>query len=90
MRSKPSPENPRPRSRLRLGLQALAIAVVTVLLGLLAQRTAAKEGGPHLVSQIEAGKTPRAPDFDLPVLWARSETWPGDLRAALANGRIPV
>jgi cytochrome c biogenesis protein CcmG, thiol:disulfide interchange protein DsbE len=88
MTSEPPPQNPSPRSRLRLGLQALAVAVVAVLLGLLAQRTLAKEGGAHLVSQVEAGKTPLAPAFDLPVLWPRAETWPEDLRDALADGRV--
>jgi cytochrome c biogenesis protein CcmG/thiol:disulfide interchange protein DsbE len=76
------------RSRLRVLLQAGAISIVALLLALLVLRTLAREAGPHLVSEVKAGNTPLAPDFDLPVLWPRAETWPAELRGALADGRV--
>jgi len=82
-----APERPRRRLGLRL-LQASALVLVALLLGLLVQRTLAKGAGPHLLSQIEAGEAPLAPDFDLPVLWPHAETWPTDLRGTLADGRL--
>ncbi len=78
------------RSRLRLLLQAGAVSLVALLLALLVMRTLAKEAGPHLVSEVKAGDKPLAPDFDLPVLWPRAETWPAELRDALADGRVSL
>lgn len=88
MSGEPAPEGPGRRSRLRLLLQAGALSIVALLLGLLVFRTLAKEAGPHLVSEVKAGNKPLAPDFDLPVLWPRAETWPAKLRGALADGRV--
>ena len=78
------------RSRLRLLLQAGAVSIVALLLGLLALRTLAKQAGPHLVSEVKAGNTPLAPDFDLSVLWPHAETWPAKLRGALADDRVSL
>jgi cytochrome c biogenesis protein CcmG/thiol:disulfide interchange protein DsbE len=89
MTSAPTPDPPRRRRRLLL-LQASALALVAVLLGLLVQRTLALGAGPHLVSEVKAGNRPAAPEFDLPVLWPRAETWPARLRATLADGRISL
>jgi cytochrome c biogenesis protein CcmG/thiol:disulfide interchange protein DsbE len=69
-------------------LQAGAFSILALLLALLVLRTLAREAGPHLVSEVRAGNKPLAPDFDLPVLWPRAETWPAKLRAALADGRV--
>jgi cytochrome c biogenesis protein CcmG/thiol:disulfide interchange protein DsbE len=90
MTSAPTPEPPRRRSWLHLALQASAVALVAVLLGLLVQRTLAQGAGPHLVSEVKAGNRPAAPEFDLPVLWPRAETWPARLGATLADGRISL
>ncbi|MGH3040458.1 MAG: TlpA family protein disulfide reductase [Gaiellaceae bacterium] len=76
------------RPSVSLVLQASAVAVIAVLFGLLVQRTLAQEAGPHLISEVKAGNTPAAPEFDLPVLWPRAETWPARLGGALDDGRI--
>jgi cytochrome c biogenesis protein CcmG/thiol:disulfide interchange protein DsbE len=73
---------------MRVVLQAAAVSVIALLLALLTMQVLAKGAGSHLVSEVEAGQRPRAPHFDLPVLWQRAETWPGDLRGALADGRV--
>jgi cytochrome c biogenesis protein CcmG/thiol:disulfide interchange protein DsbE len=73
---------------LRLVLRAAAVSVIGLLIALLTMRVLAEGAGSHLVSEVEAGERPRAPEFDLPVLWERAETWPGDLRGALADGRL--
>lgn len=89
MTSDPAPEPPTTgRRRLRLVLQAGALALIALLLGLLVQRTLANRAGPHLLSQIEAGKTPLAPDFDLEVIWPHAESWPAELRGALSDERL--
>jgi cytochrome c biogenesis protein CcmG/thiol:disulfide interchange protein DsbE len=90
MADDPTPERPRRRSWLRLSLQASALALVALLLGLLVQRTLAQGAGPHLVSEVKAGKRPAAPEFDLPVLWPHAETWPPELRRALADERLSL
>jgi cytochrome c biogenesis protein CcmG, thiol:disulfide interchange protein DsbE len=84
----PERQNRKPRSRLRLLLQVFAIGLIAALVGLLVQQTMAKEAGPHLVSEVEAGTNPQAPDFELSVLWAHPETWPVPVRHALADGRV--
>lgn len=88
MRSESASESPRRRSRLRLLLQTGALSLVALLFVLLLLRTLAERAGPHLVSDVAAGNRPIAPDFDLPVLWPRAETWPAKLRLALADGRV--
>lgn len=86
--SDPARRTRRSRPPMRVVLQAAAVSVVALLLVLLTMQVLAKGAGSHLVSEVEAGQRPRAPDFDLPVLWERAETWPGDLRGALAEGRV--
>ena len=88
MTSDPAPERARRLLRLRLLLQASALTLVALLLVLLVQRTLAKGAGPHLVSEVKAGNMPLAPDFDLPVIWPQAETWPAELRGALADERL--
>jgi cytochrome c biogenesis protein CcmG, thiol:disulfide interchange protein DsbE len=90
MSSEPGSVGPGGRLRLRLLLQAGAVSIVALLLGLLVLRTLDKQAGPHLVSEVKAGNTPLAPDFDLPVLWSHRETWPAKLRGALADGRVSL
>jgi thiol-disulfide isomerase/thioredoxin len=78
------------RRSVLLVLQVGAFAVVAALLGLLVKETLAQGTGTHLVSDIEAGKRPAAPAFDLPVIWPRAETWPASLQGALADERIEL
>jgi cytochrome c biogenesis protein CcmG/thiol:disulfide interchange protein DsbE len=74
----------------RLVLQVGAVAVVAALLGLLVRETLAQGTGTNLLSDVEAGKRPAAPEFDLPVIWPRAETWPASLRGALADERVAL
>jgi cytochrome c biogenesis protein CcmG/thiol:disulfide interchange protein DsbE len=64
--------------------------LVALLVGLLAVRTLAAGAGAELVSEIKDGKKPPAPDFDLPVIWPQAETWPLELRPALADDRLSL
>jgi len=88
MESEPGLERGGRQSRLRLLLQAGALALIVLLFVLLLQRTLAQGAGPSLISEVKEGKRPAAPDFDLPVIWLRSETWPTPLLGALADGRL--
>ncbi len=90
MAGNPASEGRVPSSRLRLLLQALAVAVVGLLIALLVQRTLAQGAGPGLVAEVKAGNKPPAPEFELPVLWPRAETWPASLRGSLADGRVSL
>jgi cytochrome c biogenesis protein CcmG/thiol:disulfide interchange protein DsbE len=85
-----APDSGRARSWLRLALRVAAVVIVAALLGLLVQKTLAKQAGPHLVSEVKAGNEPLAPDFDLPVLWLHPETWPAALRAAVRDGHLSL
>jgi cytochrome c biogenesis protein CcmG, thiol:disulfide interchange protein DsbE len=78
------------RRSVRLVLQAVAVAVVALLLGLLVQQTLVQGGGTHLLSDLDAGKKPAAPAFDLSVIWPRAETWPASLQGALADERVAL
>jgi cytochrome c biogenesis protein CcmG, thiol:disulfide interchange protein DsbE len=78
------------RRSVRLVLQAVAVAVVALLLGLLVQQTLVQGGGTHLLSDLDAGKKPAAPAFDLPVIWPRTETWPASIQGALADERVAL
>src|SRR5438874_608630 len=71
-------------------VRAAAIVFVVALLGLLIWDVTHGGGGSTFVSQIEHGKKPLAPAFALPVLWARSETWPARLRSRLADSRLSM
>jgi cytochrome c biogenesis protein CcmG/thiol:disulfide interchange protein DsbE len=88
--SDPEGDNRKPRSRLRLPLQVFAIGLIAALVGLLVRQTMAKEAGPHLASEVKAGRNPQAPDFELSVLWAHPETWPVPVRQALADDRVSL
>jgi len=78
------------RRSVRLALQVSAITVVAALLGLLVKETLAQGTGTHLISDIEAGKKPAAPEFELPVIWPRAETWPPSLQGAPTDERIAL
>jgi len=78
------------RRSVRLGMQVGALLVVAALLGLLVKETLAQGTGTHLISDVKAGKKPAAPEFDLPVIWPRGETWPASLQSALADERVAL
>ena len=89
----PEPEE-QPRQRrsgplLRM-LQVLALAVVAGLLTLLVWRVVHAGAGGRLVADVRSGKKPAAPQFTLPVLWARAETWPKGARRALADSQLSL
>jgi cytochrome c biogenesis protein CcmG/thiol:disulfide interchange protein DsbE len=71
-------------------LKAGAIALVVGLLALFAWATLAAGKGSSLVAQIAAGEAPRAPAFELEVMWPRTETWPRELRGAIADGSLSL
>jgi cytochrome c biogenesis protein CcmG, thiol:disulfide interchange protein DsbE len=92
----PSPpeaeEQPRPSrpSPLLRALQVLALAAVAGMLALLVWRVVHAGRGGQLVADVRSGKKPAAPQFTLPVLWARAETWPRDARRALGDGQVAL
>jgi cytochrome c biogenesis protein CcmG, thiol:disulfide interchange protein DsbE len=90
MGNEPTLNGPRRRSRVRLLLQAGALTLVALLLALLVLRTLEKRAGPHLVSEVNAGNRPLAPEFDLPIIWPHAESWPGNLRSVLADERVSL
>src|SRR2546422_1884921 len=78
--SEPTPEpssqpEKHPRSPIALTLQAATLIFVGGLLGLLVYRLIASERGGAVVAAIKAGRKPKAPHFDLKVIWQRPETW---------------
>jgi len=78
--SEPTPEpssqpEKQPRSPIALTLQAATLIFVGGLLGLLVYRLIASERGGAVVAAIKAGRKPKAPHFDLKVIWQRPETW---------------
>lgn len=84
------PVAPERSSRWRLGLKATALAAVVGLIALLLWATLASGEGKSLVAKIAAGEKPAAPRFDLPVIWARHETWPSSLASALSDGKLSL
>ena len=72
------------------GLQGVTLAVVVGLLVLLGWRLFNGGKGRELVSAIANDRKPRAPGFNLAVLWPHTETWPPSLRAALDDGKVSL
>jgi cytochrome c biogenesis protein CcmG/thiol:disulfide interchange protein DsbE len=84
------PRPPAPSSLLR-AVQLLALVAVAGLLVLLVWRVVHAGRGGQLVADVRAGKEPAAPQFTLPVLWARAETWPKKgARPALGDGQLSL
>jgi len=71
-------------------LQVLALAVVAGLLALLVWRVVHAGGGGRLVAEVRSGRKPAAPQFTLPVLWPRAETWAKETRRAPADGQLSL
>src|SRR5207249_1424088 len=84
-----SPARERAGPLLRV-LRTIALAGVVGLLALLVWRVTHAGRGGHLVAEVRSGKKPVAPQFTLPVLWARRETWPEDARRALDDGQLSL
>jgi cytochrome c biogenesis protein CcmG/thiol:disulfide interchange protein DsbE len=86
--SEQSEEGKRPPAR---GfLKVAAMALIVGLLALLAWATLAAGKGSSLVAQIAAGEAPSAPEFELEVIWPRTETWPPQLRGAMTDGKLSL
>jgi cytochrome c biogenesis protein CcmG, thiol:disulfide interchange protein DsbE len=65
----------RPRSPFALAVQAATLIFVGGLLGLLVYRLVVSGRGAAVVAAVREGKKPKAPHFDLKVIWKRPETW---------------
>src|SRR6266545_4292647 len=100
----PTPPPPEPQEQPRESrplvriVQVLALTLVAGLLALLVWRVVHAGAGGRLVAEVRSGKKPAAPQFTLPVLWARAEIWPNEARGAAARrlgprtrrqGRVP-
>lgn len=68
--------------------QVGSVGLVAALLVLLVWKVAAGDNGTTLVADVRAGTKPAAPRFDLPLIWARYETWPRGIRSAVEDGRV--
>jgi cytochrome c biogenesis protein CcmG/thiol:disulfide interchange protein DsbE len=89
--NEPTDLEPRPRrSPLGWTLVTLSLALVAGLLSLLVYRVAQGNPGKGLVASIRDHKKPAAPDFNLKVLWAHTESWTTSARASLADGRVSL
>lgn len=86
------PEEGRGRRQLTplLLLRVAAIAGVLSLLGLLVWSLAHSSEGAGYVKNVEEGKKPSAPAFDLPIIWPHVETWPPALSLRAHDGRISL
>jgi len=78
------------RSPLLRLVQVVAVSLVAGLLALLVWRVVHAGAGGRLVADVRSGKKPAAPQFTLPVLWSRAETWPSDARRALADDHLSL
>jgi cytochrome c biogenesis protein CcmG, thiol:disulfide interchange protein DsbE len=85
-------EEASPSRRLRpFALAQLAgLALVLALFGLLVWTVARGSPGAGLVAAVKRGDTPRAPEFELPVIWSGSGVWPRAVRPALADRRVQL
>jgi cytochrome c biogenesis protein CcmG/thiol:disulfide interchange protein DsbE len=82
---------PAPRRNVLLrGVQLVSLVAVAGLFALLVWRVVEVARGSHLVAAVRSGNEPRAPDFRLPVLWARAKTWPDGARRALGDGEVSL
>src|SRR6266508_3939641 len=71
----------KPRRGVWRFLQAGTLVAVTGLLALLVWRVVTDDrSGAQVVAAVKSGEKPAAPDFDLPVIWDRTENWPPRLR----------
>ncbi|MGH3338804.1 MAG: TlpA family protein disulfide reductase, partial [Propionibacteriaceae bacterium] len=78
------------RSSLRRFLQLCALVLIAALIALLVNATLNRGAGPRLVADVNSGARPLAPTFELPVVWPHTDTWPSELRAALADDTVSL
>ena len=76
--------------RLRLFVRSLTVTFVLSLLVILVLSLVRSNDGARFVKSADQGRKPRAPRFDLPVIWPRVETWPRALRPAIGDGRLTL
>jgi cytochrome c biogenesis protein CcmG/thiol:disulfide interchange protein DsbE len=69
----------------RFLLQGTALAVIALLFAVLTSRVLTKDEARGLAAAVEAGETPAAPDFDLPLL-----NGGGNLRLSSLEGKAVV
>lgn len=86
----PEQAQPSRSSSLARLARVLALTLVAGLLALLVWRVVHAGAGGRLVADVRSGKKPAAPQFTLPVLWARVETWPTDARGAVGDGQLSL
>jgi cytochrome c biogenesis protein CcmG/thiol:disulfide interchange protein DsbE len=78
----------RRRSPLGIAVQAATMIFVGGLLGLLVYRLIVSERGGRVVAAIREGRKPKAPRFELKVIWQRPDTWPGRYARLAAVDRL--
>lgn len=83
-------EGGRRRHPLRLAAQGVAVGLVALLLVLLVWKLVAEKSGANLVADIDAGRKPAAPAFELSVVWRGEGTLPNTLRGALDDGKVSL
>lgn len=66
----------------------LAVVVVAFLFCVLAWRLVAGHQGVAFAEAIRDGSSPRAPGFDLSVIYEDTSTWPVALRRRITDGRL--
>jgi cytochrome c biogenesis protein CcmG/thiol:disulfide interchange protein DsbE len=86
----PATDAPDQVSRWSWPLRLLGLSTLAGILVLLAWATFSSGKGTSLPARVAAGEKPPAPALSLGVLWPRAETWPPELRRALADGRVDV
>ena len=74
----------------RHAFQAAAVGVVVALLGVLVWNVIHGGEGGRFVASIEKNEHPRAPGFQLGVVWPHTETWPQPLRATIDDGTLKL
>lgn len=78
--NEPAPDPPdtpkQQRSAFGLAIQAATMIFVGGLFGLLVYRLVVSGRGSAVVAAVREGKKPKAPSFDLKVIWQRPDTWP--------------
>jgi cytochrome c biogenesis protein CcmG, thiol:disulfide interchange protein DsbE len=78
------------RRPLLRAVQLVSLAAVAGLFALLVWRIVDVARGSHLVAAIRSGAQPAAPQFRLPVLWAREQLWPESARRALHDHELSL
>jgi cytochrome c biogenesis protein CcmG/thiol:disulfide interchange protein DsbE len=86
----PSETRKQRRSALGLALQAATMIFVGGLLGLLVYRLVVSGRGGAVVAAVREGRKPKAPSFNLKVIWQRPETWPPPFALLATRDRLSI